>query len=162
MTDQPKKPECICGEINARHCQVHQETDAPQTMSEPIVICFEVPGLPKMTNTLRVHWAVVNKERNHWKKLVANAALIEQKRAARQFKTLLKARVTITRFSSKAPDYDGMVSGGKAILDGLVLAKVIIDDNVSVIGQPTYLWEKCEPRMGKIKVKVESIEESVA
>lgn len=119
---------------------------------------FEIPGLPKMTNTLRKHWAVIQKERAQWKKFVCAAVLIEQKRAARDFKfeTLVKARVTITRFSTRPPDFDGLVSAGKAILDGLVEAKVLIDDNVSVIGAPIYLWEKASPKKGKIKVKVEA------
>lgn len=119
---------------------------------------FEIQGLPAMTNTLRKHWAVILKERAKWKRLVCAAVLMEQKRAARDFKfeTLVKARVTITRFSTRPPDFDGLVSGGKAILDGLVEAKVLIDDNVSVIGAPIYLWAKAKPKQGRIRVRVEA------
>lgn len=70
---------------------------------------------------------------------------------------LKKARLTITRCSSKAPDYDGLVSGAKPIIDALVKLKIIEDDNISVIGQPTFLWEKGKKGQGKMKVKVEEI-----
>lgn len=123
-----------------------------------MILEFEIPGLPKMTNGLRVHWRAIQKERATWKARVAVAVAFEQKRAARPFETLTRAQVTITRFSSMPPDYDGLVSAGKAILDGLVEAQVIIDDNVTVIGQPIYLWEKALPRKGKIKVRIESAE----
>jgi Holliday junction resolvase RusA-like endonuclease len=121
-----------------------------------VILEFEIEGLPKMTNTLRKHWAVIQKERAKWKRLVAQACLNEKDCAARIRKPLTQAQVTITRFSSTAPDYDGLVSAGKAILDGLVEAGVIVDDNVSVIGQPKYLWEKAKPKMGKVRVRVES------
>jgi len=117
---------------------------------------FEIEGLPKMTNTSRVHWTKIRKERRLWKDKVENAVRLERERTAIEFKTLSKAKVTIVRFSSVAPDYDGLVSAGKAILDGLVEAKVIIDDNVSVIGRPDYLWQKAKPKEGKIRVKVEA------
>lgn len=117
---------------------------------------FEIAGLPAMTNTLRKHWAVIQKERAKWKRLVCHAVLNERKDSAINFKTLTKAKVTITRFSARAPDYDGLVSAGKAILDGLVEAKVIVDDNVSVIGAPIYLWAKAKPKQGRIRVRVEA------
>jgi Holliday junction resolvase RusA-like endonuclease len=125
-------------------------------MDEKFVLCFEINGLPKMTNTLRKHWAVILKERKRWKGLVQNAVRLELGNTAINFKPLERAQVTITRFSSTAPDYDGLVSAGKAILDGLVEAGVLVDDNVSVIGAPKYLWEKAAPKMGKVKVKVEA------
>jgi len=111
-----------------------------------------------MTNTSRVHWRKLYKERAKWKGLVGNAVLLADERRAAERKPLTRARVTITRCSSTEPDYDGLVSGGKALLDGLVEAGVIVDDKVSVIGQPVYLWEKAKPGKGKVKVRVESIE----
>lgn len=122
-----------------------------------MTISFEIQGLPKMTNTLRKHWRVILRERNKWKDMVKNAVLLEQKRGARIDSPLTKAKVTITRFSARAPDYDGMVSAGKALLDGLVEAGVLADDNFEVIGAPQYLWEYARPKQGKIKVKVESL-----
>lgn len=125
---------------------------------EFMILEFEIPGLPKMTNGLRVHWRAIQKERKTWKERVAIAVAFEQKRAARPFITLSHAKVTLTRFSARPPDYDGLVSSFKAILDGLVEAQVIIDDNVTVIGQPIYLWAKAPPSKGKIKVRIESTE----
>lgn len=117
---------------------------------------FEILGLPKILANARMHWSVKAKENEKWKRLVCKAVLNEQERAARQFKKLTRAKVTITRFSSTEPDFDNLVSAGKSLLDGLKEAGVILDDKVSVIGQPVFLWEKCKPKEGKIKIKVEA------
>jgi hypothetical protein len=39
------------------------------------VLEFEIEGLPKMTNTMRVHWRVIQKERKLWKERVRLAVL---------------------------------------------------------------------------------------
>lgn len=70
---------------------------------------------------------------------------------------MAKAKLTLTRYSSKEPDFDGLCSSFKNVIDGLVEAGVIIDDKMSVIGQPTYAWVKCPPKKGKIKVVVEEL-----
>jgi len=102
-----------------------------------------------MTNTSRVHWRKIHKERKRWKMLVWMATLGE--RPKEPFK---KAQLTLTRFSAREPDYDGLVSSFKAILDGLVEAKIIADDRPSVVGQPTFRWEKTNPGSGRIRVEV--------
>jgi Holliday junction resolvase RusA-like endonuclease len=121
------------------------------------VLEFEIEGLPKMTNTMRVHWRVIQKERKLWKERVRLAVLNNQLNGARQFKPLTRAEVSITRFSSRQPDFDGMVSAGKSLLDGLVEAQVLIDDSQQVIGQPKYYWEQSRPGKGKVRVRVEAL-----
>lgn len=125
-----------------------------------MVLEFEIQGLPKMTNGLRKHWRVIHRERKLWKGLVADAALNAKDCAARTSWPLSKAKVTITRFSATQPDYDGLVSAGKAILDGLVEAQVLIGDSPSVIGYPTYHWQHAPRLKGKISIRVEAIREA--
>lgn len=122
-----------------------------------MILEFEIQGLPKIfSNGSHGHWRGRYAEAKKWKANVANAVAFEQKRAARQFKTLTQARLCLTRFSSVEPDFDGLVISFKNVVDGLVEAGVISGDKVSIIGQPTYLWAKCAPRQGKISVKVEA------
>lgn len=70
---------------------------------------------------------------------------------------LKKAKVTLSRFSTREPDFDGLVCSFKPILDGLTNSKIIIDDKMSVIGQPTYKWEKIGKGKGKIHILVEEL-----
>jgi hypothetical protein len=65
--------------------------------------------------------------------------------------------LTLTRGSSVQPDYDGLVSGFKHVIDGLVLAKVLINDDQETIGIPEYKWVKADPKEGFIRVTVEEI-----
>ena len=110
-------------------------------------------GLPKMINaSSRNSWRAVYSERKKWKALVLKSFFW-----VRPKQPLEKAKVSITRFSSKCPDYDGQVSAGKAILDGLVEAGIIIDDNMNVIGAPEFKWMKAKPRMGCVEIVVEEI-----
>lgn len=111
---------------------------------------FEIQGLPKMTNASRVHWTKKMKEAKKWKALV-----YEQVSLAR-WTPINKANLTLIRFSSVEPDFDGLVSSFKHVIDGLVEAGVLENDKVSNIGQPKYAWQKCAPKMGKIRVKVEA------
>jgi len=95
----------------------------------------------------------------NWKKLRREAAIFKSQiglvtSGKRPPKPLMKAKVTLTRFSSIRPDHDGLVSSFKHILDGLVEAGILHDDNYDTIGVPTYLWDKAPPGKGKIRVEV--------
>lgn len=118
---------------------------------------FEIKGLPKMTNSLHVHWTKKHKESKLWKGLVQNAVLFGQERAALEFLPLTKAKLTLTRCSAVEPDYDGLVSSFKHVIDGLKEAGVIKDDKASNIGQSKYAWEFAKQREGKIRVMVEEV-----
>lgn len=111
---------------------------------------FEIKGLPRMTNKqARNSWQARMVEANKWKNEVVKECFGKE-----PSEPLKKATITLTRFSSYEPDFDGIVSGFKHILDGLKIAKIIIDDKMSVIGNPEYKWEKAKQREGKIKVHV--------
>src|ERR1043165_1047449 len=108
---------------------------------------FEIAGLPKMTNAIgRAHWTVKHREAKKWKRLVA----IECARLGISNLGLGAASLTLTRHSIKEPDMDGLVSGFKHVVDGLVAAQVIVDDRPSVIGQSRYRWQTAPPSQGKV------------
>lgn len=115
---------------------------------------FSLPGLPRTTNSGgRAHWAVKVKEAKKWKKLV----WLMVRAAGANGLGLEQAKITLVRASSSEPDFDGLVSSFKHVIDGLVEAGVLKNDKPSVIGQPVYLWEKCAPRQGHIRVTVETV-----
>lgn len=114
---------------------------------------FEIDGLPPTINAIgRMHWAVKVKNIRMWTNLIL--ASIGPNRPTTPFK---KATLCLTRFSSSEPDYDNLVISFKPVIDALVKLEVITSDKPSVIGQPTYLWEKASPKKGKIKVRVEKV-----
>jgi len=114
---------------------------------------FELSGLPKTTNSGgRAHWAVKVKEARTWKSAVLFSIGTVLPPAP-----LKKAKLTLTRCSAIEPDFDGLVSSFKHVVDGLVLANVIENDKPSVIGQPEYRWEKAKPKQGKVRIKVEGL-----
>lgn len=116
---------------------------------------FEIKSLPKRYNAYKnMHWAVKAADAKKWHKMVAGAIL-----AFGSFpdKALTKAKVTLTRYSSRAPDYDGLVQAFKPVLDGLVKCRVLEDDNMLVIGRPDYQWKKVPSGQGSIEVIVEEV-----
>lgn len=122
-----------------------------------MTISFEINDLPKTTNSGgRAHWALKVREAKKWKKMVLEQLIAKDNWQQMNF-PFQKAKLTLTRYSSKEPDFDGLVSSFKHVIDGLKEAGVIIDDKVSVIDQPIYLWSYARPRQGKIKVEVESV-----
>lgn len=112
-------------------------------------------GLPKMTNpsgARSTHWRVVKAERDHWKNLVACHGLSQ-----RPLRPLKRATLRLTRLSSVRPDSDGLVSSFKAVIDGLVLGRVLVDDRYDNIGMPDYRWEKAAPGQGGIRIELTAI-----
>jgi len=115
------------------------------------VIEFELNLLPSLQNQLNtMHWA----KRMREKKLIVGHLLAHIPQGSRKLKAQ-KAKITLTRFSCKEPDYDGLVGSWKSIIDSLVKLGVLEDDSPKVIGYPTYLWEKTKRGAGKIKVRIE-------
>lgn len=124
---------------------------AEATETEPYVLEFEISGLPSISaNGSHGHWATKAKERKRWHALVAFAIGWRGPRVA-----LNKAKLTLTRHSSSEPDFDGLVVSFKPVIDGLVRAKVIVNDKPSNIGQPQYRWEYSSPRKGFVTVRIE-------
>ena len=63
-----------------------------------------------------------------------------------------KARVVLTRLSSRQADYDNVVASFKVVVDALVKNSILADDGPDnfVNGHPDYQWEK-----GKSGVRIE-------
>ena len=114
---------------------------------------IELPGLPRRTNNQFQHWRAKKAHADKWKMAVILA--IGQNIPTQP---LTKAKLTLIRHSSRTPDFDGLVSSFKAAIDGLKYAKVIIDDNMDIIGIPDYRHVKCKQLKGKIEIIVEQIE----
>ena len=111
---------------------------------------FYIYDLPKTINSIgRKHWAVKKKEAHRWHVLVLYCVSKH-----RPSKPLKKAKLHLIRFSTMSPDFDGLVSSFKHVIDGLVNARVLEDDKFSNIGQPTYEWKKAKPKEGKIWVEI--------
>lgn len=117
----------------------------------PYTLEFTIAGLPKMSNQLlRGHWRAKLGHTKEWKRRVATAVAL----AVKPRESLTTASITLTRCSATEPDFDGLVSGFKPVIDGLVECGVLAGDKQSNIGQPTYRWERAKARQGMIKVEV--------
>ncbi len=112
---------------------------------------FKLEGLTKMSNQLlRGHWRVKHAHAVKWKRATARACL-----HLKPPQHLVHAALELTRCSAVEPDFDGLVSGFKPIIDALVECGIIITDKTACIGQPKYSWEKCAPKAGHLRIKVE-------
>lgn len=112
---------------------------------------FEIPGLPKTINAIgRAHWGVKVKEAKHWKRLVMEQCVYHKIAGL----LLNKAVLVLGRYSARETDFDNLASSFKHVLDGLVEAKVIVDDKPSIIGSPTFIWHKAPPKRGKITIEI--------
>lgn len=119
-----------------------------------MTIEFELSGLPKSTNGLMsAHWSVKHKMTREWTERVHYVLQVGGLMPKSPFN---KATLTLTRFSSSEPDFDGLVSSFKWIVDALIKCGVIVNDKPSVIGQPKYEWIKAPRGQGKIRVRVEA------
>lgn len=112
---------------------------------------FTLPGLPKTPNQLLgAPWQVRAGEAKKWKQAVFRAVW-----PYKPSEPLAKAKVVLTRISSREGDFDGIAGSFKSVLDGLVQGKIILDDKPSCIGQPTYHWEKGKAGAGFVRILVE-------
>lgn len=118
---------------------------------------FTLPGLPKVVNaTAGHHYRRKHAEMSTWVDRVALAVARHKPKAP-----LAKAYLKLIRHSYVCPDPDGLVSGFKYVVDGLVKNGVLVDDKMSVIGMPDYRWEKAHQKKGFITVSVSETEPAV-
>jgi hypothetical protein len=115
---------------------------------------FEIHGLPRTTNgNVSIHWRAKHKESRIWKTRVESQVILN----GRPPEPLLKAKLHLERHSSSEPDFDGLVSSFKFVIDALIDARVLIDDRMTNIGQPAYSWVMVPRNKGKIKIIIEEI-----
>jgi Holliday junction resolvase RusA-like endonuclease len=113
-------------------------------------LTLSINGLPKTTNQgARRHWRYWQAESRLWQdKVLAHIGRDKPPLP------LLKAKLILTRHSSFEPDFDGLVSSFKVIIDSLRHAQILFDDKQSNIGQPEYKWSKVGRNKGSITVEV--------
>jgi hypothetical protein len=120
---------------------------------DPYTLTLSIPGLPKTTNAHRGkgHWARYREDLT-WKTTVIGMCASAKPRVP-----LTRYTLTLTRFSSSEPDFDGLVSSFKVVVDALREAGVLADDRISNTGPWDCRWEKAKPKEGSIRVEVRSI-----
>lgn len=117
---------------------------------------FTIAELPKPINRLGgKHWAQMKRYRDYWHQLVAAAVCGKKPR-----EPLRRAKLTLVRYSSVAPDFDNLAGSWKPVIDGLQYCGVIENDSMAHIGVPVMQWEKAPPKQGRIFVAVEEIGET--
>ena len=117
---------------------------------------FEIPcqrasDLPRNLNNSLHAVKYFTWERAKWRRLIAKYVY------ARPSNPLAKASLVLERHGLREPDYDGLVTSFKFVIDGLVHAGVIKDDKMSVIGIPDYRWIKAKKGMYKIRIVVQEL-----
>jgi Holliday junction resolvase RusA-like endonuclease len=121
------------------------------------ILEFTIPGLPKIINA-NSNWRVRYGHAKTWRKKSAEAAWAMWQKSKRCGKPLTHVKLTLIRGSTREPDFDNLVASFKPVVDGLMDAGVISDDNSKVVLQRAYKWEKAAKKAGFIRVTVESLE----
>lgn len=115
-------------------------------------LIFEIEGLPKIAANANGNWRGRFGEAKKWKRLVHNAVVLNRLVPATP---ITKAKLICTRFAfGKKPDFENLAHSFKHIIDGLVEANVLIDDNQEIIGQPEYKHEPAKGRQGKVRIEI--------
>lgn len=121
------------------------------------MISFELPGLPKRFNEgPGASWRSRYAESKRWLKWVGMATM-----GKRPNKPYPKSIVTLIRVSSVEPDYDGLVHSFKPVVDALKRVGIIEDDSPKHVRR-IYLHEKCAPKLGKVRVIIEPVDNFLA
>lgn len=113
-----------------------------------------IPGLPKiLANMKSRNWRASYFEKKKWMKLTCDHITAPLKPS----NALTRASVMLIRNSSRQPDRDNLMSSWKAVIDGLVVARVLEDDNCDVIAELKSEWQKCRPKDSHIRIIVEEL-----
>lgn len=115
-------------------------------------LCIDINGLPKFTTNANSHWKARWVESKKWKREVGERIVYGRLGPDEPLK---HARLILTRYAyGRRPDSDNLRSSFKHILDGLVEARVLIDDSPDVIGEPEVRWLPAKAKQGKIRIEV--------
>lgn len=110
---------------------------------------FVIEGkVPLLNQMLRQHWS----KRTELKKQY-RLEILSQKPE----KIEGKVSVHLTRFSSRVPDPDGVAGSAKMILDAIVDAGIIEDDNMGIIKDFTVSWEKCKRKERRTEIEINEV-----
>ena len=113
---------------------------------------FVIYGLPRVVNfSFGDRFANLN-EISSWKRKVKRAVFGET-----PSRSLIRAQVTLTRCSTREPDYDNLTQAFRYVLNALVENHVIFDDS-PVYVDVKYRWRYARPTQGKIIIDVKELE----
>lgn len=118
----------------------------------PGQLVMTIKGTPPNYANARMHWRVKHVSVTLWSEFIES--LLRVMPLGWEIK---RPKLTLTLYGMKEPDFDNLVSRWKPILDGLVRAKIIQDDRLSVIGSPTFRWVKAQKQIDqRVHIVVES------
>ena len=119
------------------------------------MISIELPYLPpaEFSRNSRAHWTQLHRAKDRVYDDI-HVALLEA--GFRKEYIYYRAHVTLTFYlpDQRQRDADNMITRSKPVLDGLVRAELLADDNLKTIGAPTYQFEYRKRRPGTL-IKVE-------
>ena len=107
--------------------------------------------VPLLNQMLRQHW---NKRKELKEKYYYE--ILSQK--PRKFEG--KVNIHLTRFSSRVPDPDGVAGSAKMILDAIVDAGIIEDDNMKIVENFTVNWKKCKRKDKRTEIEIHEFTEA--
>ncbi len=99
--------------------------------SKLYTLLIQIDQLPKPLNVkLRSNRWNLHRENNHWDMMIACKC-----ESLKPLTPLRKAKISITRYSHRMLDYDGLVGSMKPVVDSLVSCGVLSDDSWGVTGK---------------------------
>lgn len=115
-------------------------------------ISMDIASLPSLPNSLGQFnkWARFNQQKK-WATLIARSFIGKCPPTP-----LVKAYVTITRYSTREPDRDNLFASLKPVLDGLVKNAIIEDDSSEHIILEAK-WKKGAPKHGRILLEIRGV-----
>lgn len=114
------------------------------------VVIDELPELPNRLQ--RKHWHRIRAHATKWHWLVRHAVARKAPPTP-----LERARVTMVRHSKQEPDRDNRWAAWKPVLDGLIHAKVIVDDDEAHCEFHGGGWEEKPRGKGYVTISVEEM-----
>jgi Holliday junction resolvase RusA-like endonuclease len=118
-------------------------------MTTEITFPGYVPGNNGPKGLLRMNWRKRNKLRDTYVWWVKSKTKNRHAGAV---------KVTLTRHCvRKMDDYDNLVSTGKILMDAIVIAGVLIDDNMDIVKEREYLQVKASKNEQKTVITITDI-----
>lgn len=108
-------------------------------------LVIRIPGRPPTANARR-HWRSVARDNELWKGIATSLARAEaaewESRHGLRWALLRRASVEVTFgvHTNAVRDWDNLIGSIKPLLDGLVAAKLLVDDSVRVIATIAFRW----------------------
>ncbi len=119
---------------------------------EPYYLELHFDELPTLQGDVMQRWTRA-KYRQGWYDKIAVAAHGHIPRTP-----LTTAAVFGCRYSSREPDRINLWYSFKPLLDGLIHAGIIFDDNPGILMDEDYSWQKAKPKSGSVSLRVQELD----